>query len=92
MPRDPIFRSILLCLGLTVIIGAVIALVGAHKYQDEGMKTLGVWIVMIAGACYLFFRLLGVRQARREENLMRPKDWAEEESESSHKDKTRDDG
>ena len=85
MPRDPIFRSILICLGLTVIIGAVIALVGAHKYQDEGMKTLGVWIVMIAGGFYLFFRILGVRQARREENLLRPKEWDDKDKEDSDK-------
>lgn len=65
MPNDPIFRTILICLGLTVIGGAILAIMGEQYFQDESMKNLGIGVVLIAGACYLFFRILGVRQARR---------------------------
>lgn len=80
MPNDPIFRTILICLGVTVIAGAVLALTGEKYFQDEGLKDLGVGIVLVAGACYLFFRIMGVRRARREKRQAKAEDTRTSES------------
>ena len=66
MPKDPIFRTILLCLAATVVCGAILALAGDHYFMDEGVKNVGVGIVLVSGACYLFFRILGAKQAKKE--------------------------
>ena len=80
MPNDPIFRTIIVCLGVTVIAGAFLALTGEHYFQDEGLKDLGVGIVLVAGACYLFFRIMGVRRARRAAREAKAEDNSPSES------------
>ncbi len=66
LPQDGIFRSILLVLVISVVLGAVVALVGELVYHDQGISRAGAWIAVLSGVVYLFFRILGRRQARRQ--------------------------
>ena len=66
LPPDGIYRSILLVLVITILAGALFALVGEYIMASEAAKTVGVGVVLIAGALYFFFRLLGRREARRQ--------------------------
>ncbi len=65
LPPDGIYRSILLVLVMTILAGALFALAGEYLLASEAAKTVGVGVVLIAGALYFFFRLLGRREARR---------------------------
>lgn len=60
--RDGTYRAILLVMMLSVIAGAVIALLGDYYFHNEAIKNVGVGAVIVSGAIYFFFRFLG-RQA-----------------------------
>ena len=71
LPPDGIYRSILLVLVITILAGALFALAGEYIMASEAAKTVGVGVVLIAGALYFFFRLLGRREARRQAERQR---------------------
>ena len=54
---------------ITVLGGAVLALVGEHYFHDTAVKKTGVGIVLVGGFVYFFFRVLGRREAIRREGL-----------------------
>jgi hypothetical protein len=49
----------------TVMVGAFVAIAGETVYRDPELSRLGVIIAFIAAGIYAFFRVLGVREARR---------------------------
>ncbi len=63
VPDDGIYRAILWALVLTVMAGAVFAIVGETVWHDPVMVRVGTGAALIAGAIYAFFRRLGARQA-----------------------------
>jgi uncharacterized membrane protein YdjX (TVP38/TMEM64 family) len=69
MPTDGIFRAILIALVITILSGALLTLAGEYYFQDEGIKRLGVGIVLTGGMIYFFFRVLGRREAKRRQAL-----------------------
>ena len=71
LPKDGIYRAILLALVITILGGAVVALSGDYYFHDEAVKKTGVGIVLVGGFIYFFFRVLGRREARKRENLAR---------------------
>jgi len=67
-PGDGIYRAILWVMAVTVILGAVLAIVGETQLQDPALSRLGVAIAVIGAAIYAFFRILGDREARRRQD------------------------
>ena len=65
VPQDGIYRTILMVLVASVLIGAAVALAGELVYQDKGISHAGAWMALICGGLYFFFRLLGKREMRR---------------------------
>ncbi|MCG8354047.1 MAG: hypothetical protein MI920_00610 [Kiloniellales bacterium] len=66
LPQDGIYRAILAVMVASVILGAVIALVGELVYHDKTISRVGTWAVLISGAIYFVFRWLGRREAKRQ--------------------------
>ena len=62
MPRDGIYRAILWVLVLTVVAGAIFAILGATAAQDPIMVRVGAGVALVAGVIYAFFRRLGAKQ------------------------------
>ena len=67
MPRDGIYRAILWVLVLTVIAGAIVAILGETLARDPVMVRVGAAVALVAGAIYAFFRRLGAKQDERRE-------------------------
>lgn len=67
VPDDGIYRAILWALVLTVMAGAVFAIVGETVLDDPVMVRVGTGAALIAGAIYAFFRRLGARQAGKKD-------------------------
>ena len=65
MPRDGIYRAILWVLVLTVVAGAIFAILGATAADDPAMVRVGAGAALVAGAIYAFFRRLGAKQSKR---------------------------
>ena len=65
MPRDGIYRAILWVLVLTVVAGAIFAILGATAAHSQVMVRVGAGVALVAGAIYAFFRWLGTRERRR---------------------------
>ncbi len=65
LPNDGVYRAILWALVLTVMAGAVFAIVGETVLHDPVMVRVGTGAALVAGAIYAFFRRLGARQAER---------------------------
>jgi hypothetical protein len=65
LPNDGIYRAILWALALTVMAGAVFAIVGESVLHDPVMARVGTGVALVAGAIYAFFRRLGARQAEK---------------------------
>jgi len=63
LPNDGVYRAILWALALTVMAGAVFAIVGATVLHDPVMTRVGTGVALVGGAIYAFFRRLGARQA-----------------------------
>ena len=68
MPKDGLFRAILLVLVVSAMIGAAIMLAGEYYLQSQEAVRLGTGIAITCGALYFFFRLLGKREMRRRKN------------------------
>ena len=69
IPNDGIFRTILVVLVITILGGAILTLSGEYYFHDEGVKNLGVGIVLVGGLVYFFFRVLGRREVKRRQAL-----------------------
>ncbi len=65
LPDDGIYRAILWALVLTVVAGAVVAILGQTLAQDPVMMRVGTGIAFLGGIVYAFFRWLGTRHAKR---------------------------
>ncbi len=63
LPNDGVYRAILWALVLTVMAGAVFAIVGQTVLHDPVMARVGTGVALVAGAIYAFFRRFGARQA-----------------------------
>ncbi len=63
LPNDGVYRAILWALVVTVMAGAVFAIVGETVLHDPVMARVGTGAALVAGAIYAFFRRLGARQA-----------------------------
>ena len=63
LPNDGVYRAILWALVLTVMAGAVFAIVGETVLHDPVMVRVGTGAALVAGAIYAFFRRLGARRA-----------------------------
>ncbi len=62
MPRDGIYRAILWVLVLTVVAGAIFAILGATAARDPVMVRVGAGAALVAGVIYAFFRRLGAKR------------------------------
>ncbi len=65
MPQDGIHRAILWVLALTVVAGALFAILGETAAHDPAMVRVGAGVALVAGAIYAFFRRLGAKRSRR---------------------------
>lgn len=65
MPRDGIYRAILWVLVLTVVAGALFAILGETAAQDPVMVRVGAGVALVAGVIYAFFRRLGAKERKR---------------------------
>ncbi len=65
LPNDGVYRAIRWSLTLTVMAGAVFAIVGETVLHDPVMVRVGAGVALVGGAIYAFFRRLGARQAAK---------------------------
>lgn len=65
LPDDRIYRTILLVLVASLLIGAVFALAGELLWHNPALSQAGTWLVFASGAAYVLFRVLGIREARK---------------------------
>lgn len=65
LPDDGIYRTILIVLVVSLIIGAILALAGDLLWQSPGLSQAGTGLVIVSGGAYVFFRIFGAREARR---------------------------
>ncbi len=63
LPNDGVYRAILWAMVLTVMAGAVFAIVGQTVLHDPVMVRVGAGVALVGGAIYAFFRRLGARRA-----------------------------
>ncbi len=61
---DGIYRAILWALVLTIVAGAVVAILGQTLAQDPVMMRVGTGIAFLGGIVYAFFRWLGIHHAK----------------------------
>ncbi len=64
-PEDTIFRGILIVLVVSILFGALLAVAGESYFGNPAVSRFGVGVVVVCGAIYFVFRLLGRREARR---------------------------
>ena len=50
---------------LTVVAGAIFAILGATAAQSQVMVQVGAGVALVAGAIYAFFRRLGTKESER---------------------------
>ena len=65
MPQDGIYRAILWVLVLSVMAGAIFAILGETVAQSQVMVRVGAGVALVAGVIYAFFRRLGAKQSKR---------------------------
>ncbi len=65
LPDDGIYRTILMVLVVSLLVGAVLALAGELVWHSPGLSQAGTWLVLASGGAYVFFRVLGAREARK---------------------------
>jgi len=65
LPDERIYRTILMVLVASLLIGAFCALAGELLWHNPALGQAGTWLVIASGAAYAFFRMLGVREARK---------------------------
>ncbi len=58
-PQEGIYQAILWVLVLTVVAGALLAILGATAADDPVMVRVGAGAALVAGVIYAFFRRLG---------------------------------
>ena len=56
-----------LVLVIDIVAGVAIAILGDTVLQDPAINTFGAVMALIGAALYVFFRFLGARQAKRQE-------------------------
>ena len=64
-PSDGIYRAILIVLVASLLLGAAVALAGDLLWHSPGLSQAGTWLALASGGAYLFFRILGAREARK---------------------------
>lgn len=70
-PTSGIYRLILWLMAATVVCGVILAIAAETLVQDPVLGRFGTDLALIGGAVYGFFRWLGVREARRRQELPR---------------------
>ena len=65
MPENGIYRAILWVLVLTVVAGALFAILGETAAHDPVMVRVGAGVALVAGIIYACFRRLGAKQSQR---------------------------
>ena len=65
LPEDGIYRAILIVLVATIVIGALVAVAGDTVLANPAMERVGTGAALIGAVLYVFFRVLGAREARR---------------------------
>ncbi len=65
LPDERIYRTILMVLVANLLIGAFCTLAGETLWHNPALSQAGTWLVIASGAAYAFFRVLGVREARK---------------------------
>ena len=65
LPDEGIYRTILVVLVVSLIVGAILALAGDLLWQSPGLSQAGTGLVIVSGLAYVFFRILGAREARK---------------------------
>ncbi len=65
MPQDGIYRAILWALVLSVMAGAIFAILGETVAQSQVMVRVGAGVALVSGAIYAFFRRLGLKESKR---------------------------
>lgn len=65
LPDDRIYRTILVVLVASLLIGAALSLAGELVWHNPALSQAGTWLVFASGAAYVIFRVLGVREARK---------------------------
>jgi nitrate reductase gamma subunit len=65
MPQDGIYRAILWTMVLSVVAGAIFAILGETIVHSQAMVRVGAGVALVAGVIYAFFRRLGAKQDKR---------------------------
>jgi hypothetical protein len=65
LPEDPIWRWILGVLAVSTAAAALIAIAAGQAWNKPVLSSVAGWSAVITGVLYLFFRWLGLREARR---------------------------
>ena len=65
MPQDGIYRAILWTLVLSVLAGAIFAVLGTTIAHSQAMVRVGAGVALVAGVLYAFFRRLGAKNSKR---------------------------
>ncbi len=65
MPQDGIYRAILWTLVLSVLAGAIFAILGETIAHSQAMVRVGAGVALVAGIIYAFFRRLGAKRTKR---------------------------
>ncbi len=65
MPQDGIYRAILWTLVLSVVAGAIFAILGETIAHSQAMVRVGAGVAMVAGLVYAFFRRLDAKRDKR---------------------------
>ena len=65
--KDPLYRSILMVLVASTMIGALCALAGGLVLANPAVQNFGFIVVVVCGGLYFFFRFLGRRAAKRQD-------------------------
>ena len=65
LPDDGIYRAILWAMVLTVMVGAVFAILGENVLHDPVLVRVGAGVALVGAAVYAFFRRLGAKESKR---------------------------
>lgn len=65
LPEDGIYRTILWVIVFTIVAGAFLTIGGETVLHDPDVSALGAIVALVGGGLYVFFRWLGMREAKR---------------------------
>jgi hypothetical protein len=65
LPEEPIWRWILGVLAVSTAAAALIAIAAGQAWNKPVLSSVAGWSAVTTGVLYLFFRWLGLREARR---------------------------